>query len=153
MGGSGRLTGRVALVTGGPSGLGRATAVALAQAGAHVAVSDIDGPGSEQTRQRRDRLQRVEGRRPQRHPMHPAELREKAVRLPDGTERPFPCRVRSVIPAAMDTPMMQRWGIRPHLMMPLWAVAGTVRTLISLDPSAFVPEMQIVPRLEPDFPR
>jgi hypothetical protein len=28
-----------------------------------------------------------------------------------------------------------------------------VRTLVLLPPSGFVPEMQIVPRLEPNFPR
>jgi NAD(P)-dependent dehydrogenase (short-subunit alcohol dehydrogenase family) len=81
------------------------------------------------------------------------ELREKAVRADDGTERPFPCRVQAVIPAAMDTPMMEQWGIPPHLMMPPEAVAEMVRTLLLLHPTSFVPEMQIVPRLEPGFPR
>jgi NAD(P)-dependent dehydrogenase (short-subunit alcohol dehydrogenase family) len=81
------------------------------------------------------------------------ELREKAVRLPDGSERPFPCRVQAVVPAAMDTPMMEQWGIPGHLMMPPSVVAEMVRTLVLLPPSSFVPEMQIVPRLEPNFPR
>jgi NAD(P)-dependent dehydrogenase (short-subunit alcohol dehydrogenase family) len=81
------------------------------------------------------------------------ELREKATVLPDGTERPFPCRVQSLIPAAMDTPMMEQWGIPAHLMMPPATVAAMVRTLLLLDPSSFVPEMVIVPRLEPNFPR
>ena len=256
---AGELKGRVALVTGGASGLGRATCVSLAEAGAHVVVADIDADGSGRTRElvtdagrsadvvaldvtddasRRDvvgqlfdrhgdafdvlvnvagidrpgyvtdidledyrRVMAVncEGpvfltsefvKRVQHLPegrtadvVHivslsaitsgsgaiayngskagflnatrciQRELREKAVRLEDGSERPFPCRVQAVIPAAMDTPMMEQWGIPGHLMMPPSAVADTVRTLLLLHPAAFVPEMQIVPRLEPNFPR
>ncbi len=255
----GSLKGRVALVTGAASGLGRATARVLAAAGAHAVVADIDAAGSEATRamvadaggsaevlaldvtddaSRRavvadlfdrhgdafdvlvnvagiDRpgyitdidladYQRVQAvncegpifltsefmKRVQHLPegrtadvVHivslsaitsgsgaiayngskagflnatrciQRELREKAVRAEDGSERPFPCRVQAVIPAAMDTPMMEQWGIPSHLMMPPEAVAEMVRTLLLLHPSSFVPEMQVVPRLEPNFPR
>ncbi len=45
----GDLEGRVALVTGGGSGIGRATAVALAQAGAAVVIADIDDEGAGET--------------------------------------------------------------------------------------------------------
>ena len=37
-----RLAGRVAIVSGGASGIGRASAIRLAQEGAHVVVADID---------------------------------------------------------------------------------------------------------------
>ena len=41
----GRLAGRAALVSGGASGIGRATCIRLAQEGARVAVADIDEDG------------------------------------------------------------------------------------------------------------
>ncbi|UCE85397.1 MAG: SDR family oxidoreductase [Deltaproteobacteria bacterium] len=43
----GWLTGRSALVTGGASGIGRASARALAAEGARVCVADLNGPGAE----------------------------------------------------------------------------------------------------------
>jgi NAD(P)-dependent dehydrogenase (short-subunit alcohol dehydrogenase family) len=44
-----RLDGRVAIVTGGASGIGRATAIAFAAEGASVMVTDIDVAGGEET--------------------------------------------------------------------------------------------------------
>jgi 3-oxoacyl-[acyl-carrier protein] reductase len=43
------MAGRTALVTGGGSGLGRATSTVLAEAGAHVIVADIDLAAAEKT--------------------------------------------------------------------------------------------------------
>ena len=46
---AGQVAGKVALVTGGGSGIGRAAALALAKEGAKVAVSDIVVAGGEET--------------------------------------------------------------------------------------------------------
>lgn len=47
--GAGELAGHIALVTGAGSGLGRAISIGLAQAGALVALADVDGPAADET--------------------------------------------------------------------------------------------------------
>jgi NAD(P)-dependent dehydrogenase (short-subunit alcohol dehydrogenase family) len=47
--GSVNLQGKVVLVTGGASGIARASSIAFARAGAKVAIADIDGRGGEET--------------------------------------------------------------------------------------------------------
>lgn len=46
---AGGLAGKVTLVTGGASGIGRATALAFAKEGAPIVIADVDGAGGEET--------------------------------------------------------------------------------------------------------
>ena len=46
---AGRVEGKVALVTGGSSGIGRATALVFAREGAKLVVADMDEDGGQQT--------------------------------------------------------------------------------------------------------
>jgi NAD(P)-dependent dehydrogenase (short-subunit alcohol dehydrogenase family) len=55
----GRVDGKVAIVTGAASGIGRATALALAREGARVALADVDDAGGSDASEETQRARRV----------------------------------------------------------------------------------------------
>lgn len=242
------LRGRVAMVTGAASGLGRATALALAGAGAAVLAADIDEPGLEKlattaglrgavlptvldvsddgsrrsvmagafaqhggafdvlinvagidrpgyandvdladflrvlsvnlvgpTFLMREFLSVVQHRRADRLAEIVNVISISAITVGSGAaayngskaalakvteivqreilEFGWPCRLQGIMPAAMDTPMMERWGIPAERMMPPSAVAAEILHCLHRSPSSYGQNLVVVPRLEPDFPR
>ena len=225
------LTGRVAMVTGGGSGLGRATSQVFAEAGCHVLVADIDEDGAKRTADRQAVDAAIEaafdrhGSRfdclvnnagtdrgadlvdiddEQWHqvfgvnvhgPMYTSRafVRGRLARRDDGgladlvnvvsisaltvgagaaaynsskaalgkltevlqteaREHEWPVRVCAVHPAAMNTPMMDQWGLPPERMMDPRIVSGLILHAITLPPEAVL--VNAVPTLRNEyFPR
>jgi len=70
----------------------------------------------------------------------------------EAREQSWPARVSIVDPAAMDTPMMEQWGIPPERMMDPAAVARVVRTAVTLPTDMVMQNVVVTPRTE-FFPR
>jgi NAD(P)-dependent dehydrogenase (short-subunit alcohol dehydrogenase family) len=242
------ISGRTALITGAASGLGRAVAVTLAQAGARVVICDIDDVGAAETlslveraggsgiaehfdvtseEHRRDLFVRLRDESPRLDILvnvagidlpgylHDVKLPEfqrvNAVnyegpvmlmseflrQFPAGTRGPraeivnivsisaitvgsgalaynsskaafakateiaqrdalefgYHCRIQGIMPAAMDTPMMHRWGIPADRMMAPEVVATEVLNAVRRDDAAYAQNLIITPVNEPDWPR
>lgn len=243
------MSNRVALVTGGGSGLGRAISRALATGGAHVLVVDIDPTGAEQTvdlvtqaggsaeavqldvtdaaevdrvvaaaseahgpafdclvnnagldrgsdimevddeQWRRVFAVNVDGpmyltraflrhvcRSPQRatpadvvsivsisaltvgsgasayNASKAALLKFTEILQTEVRERQLPVRACAVSPSAMNTPMMDQWGLPAERMMDPAAVAGLVSTVVTLPPELGVQSLVVTGRTE-NYPR
>ena len=244
-----RMSGRVALVTGGGSGLGRATSMCLADAGAEVVVADIDAEGAQVTAKqitsaggratavrldvtdtaavdrvvadtaaqhgdafdclinnagldvgsdiaevRDEQWQRVFGvnvdgpmrmtRAFLRHVTStgdrstPADvicvvsisavtvgsgasaynaskaalLKFTEVLQSEARERSLPVRACALSPSAMNTPMMDQWGLPPEKMMDPAEIGRLIVTIVSLPPDMMVQSLIVTSRVE-HYPR
>jgi NAD(P)-dependent dehydrogenase (short-subunit alcohol dehydrogenase family) len=70
----------------------------------------------------------------------------------ESRERDWPARVSIVDPAAMNTPMMDQWGLPEERKMNPAIVAGLVRTAVTLPPEVVLQSLVVTLRNE-TFPR
>lgn len=70
----------------------------------------------------------------------------------EARERGWPARVTALNPAAMNTPMMEQWGLPEERMMDPAIVAGLVRTAVTLPPEAVLQSAVLTLRNE-TYPR
>lgn len=70
----------------------------------------------------------------------------------EAREYGWPLRVTGIQPAAMDTPMMDQWGLPSERKMDPGVVAGLVRTAVTLPPQVVLQSATITLRNE-TFPR
>lgn len=70
----------------------------------------------------------------------------------ESRERDWPARVSIVDPAAMNTPMMDQWGLPQERMMDPAIVAGLVRTAVTLPPEVVLQSLVVTLRNE-HYPR
>jgi NAD(P)-dependent dehydrogenase (short-subunit alcohol dehydrogenase family) len=71
----------------------------------------------------------------------------------DTLEHRYPVRIQGVMPAAMDTPMLARWGVPRERMMDPAVVAREILHAIRRPPGVYAQNLIITPANEPDWPR
>jgi NAD(P)-dependent dehydrogenase (short-subunit alcohol dehydrogenase family) len=81
-----------------------------------------------------------------------AMLKLAEVMQTEAREREWPARVTIVNPAAMNTPMMEQWGLPDERMMDPSAVARVIRTAITLPPELVMQNVVLTMRNE-TYPR
>ena len=65
----------------------------------------------------------------------------------------WPVRIHGLMPSAMNTPMMEQWGLQEDVMMAPDTVASAVEFMLTLPPDCFVQNLTINSRREPEWPR
>jgi len=79
-------------------------------------------------------------------------LKFTEVMQTEARERAWPVRVSAINPAAMNTPMMDQWGLPDERMMPPDVVAGIIATALTLPPEVVLQSAVVTMRNEV-FPR